>query len=223
MSKILITGAGKGLGLKLAEKLTSDGHDVFKYDIGFGKDVREPDLEGIEELDILINNAGVNIIDWLENFTEEQWDRVVDTNSKGIFLMSKACLPMLAESKGTILNIVSNAAHMPMTCSLAYNASKGAAHIMTLQLARELTKKHGITVFGIAPNKMAGTGMSASIDEQVVKTRGWTKEYSQQYQLNGLLTGEETPPELLAEFIAYLLQDKEHHKFLTGCILPYGA
>jgi NAD(P)-dependent dehydrogenase (short-subunit alcohol dehydrogenase family) len=223
MSKILITGAGKGLGLKLAEKLTRDGHDIFKYDIGVGKDVREPDLEGIEELDILINNAGVNIIDWLENFTEEQWDKVVDTNSKGIFLMSKACLSMLAKSKGTILNIVSNAAHMPMTCSLAYNASKGAAYIMTLQLARELTKKHGITVFGIAPNKMAGTGMSASIDEQVVKTRGWTKEYSQQYQLNGLLTGEETPPELLAEFIAYLLQDKEHHKFLTGCILPYGA
>ena len=46
---------------------------------------------------------------------------------------------------------------MPMTCSLAYNASKGAAHIMTLQLARELTKKHGITVFGIAPNKLKGT------------------------------------------------------------------
>ena len=94
---------------------------------------------------------------------------------------------------------------------------------MTKQLARELTKKHGITVFGIAPNKMSGTGMSGSIDDQVVKTRGWTKEYAQEYQLNGLLTGEETPPGLLAEFIAYLLQDKEHHKFLTGCILPYGA
>ena len=223
MSKILITGAGKGLGLKLAEKLTSDGHEVFKYDLGLGKDVREPDLKGIEELDILINNAGVNIINWLENFVEGEWDMVMDTNAKGIYMMSKACLPMLIKSKGTIVNIVSNAAHMPMTCSLAYNASKAAAHIMTLQLARELTKKHGITVFGIAPNKMAGTGMSASIDEQVVKTRGWTKEYAQQYQLNGLLTGEETPPELLAEFLAHLLQDKQHHKFLTGCVLPYGA
>ena len=223
MSKILITGAGKGLGLKLAGKLTSDGHHVFKYDFGLGKDVREPDLKGIEELDILINNAGVNIINWLENFVEGEWDMVMDTNAKGIYMMSKACLPMLIKSKGTIVNIVSNAAHMPMTCSLAYNASKAAAHIMTLQLARELTKKHGITVFGIAPNKMAGTGMSASIDEQVVKTRGWTKEYAQQYQLNGLLTGEETPPELLAEFLAHLLQDKQHHKFLTGCVLPYGA
>ena len=172
---------------------------------------------------MLINNAGVNLIDWLENFEEDMWDKVMDTNAKGIYMMTKACLPSLIRRKGTILNIVSNAAHMPMTCSLAYNASKGAAHIMTLQLARELTKKHGITVFGIAPNKLKGTGMSDAIDDQVVKTRGWTKEYAQQYQLNGLLTGEETPPQRLAEFVAFLLQSKEHHKYLTGCILPYGA
>ena len=224
MSKVLITGSRKGLGAALASELRYQGHDVIGYDINDGFDVRDPDRSKLpEEIDVLVNNAAVNIIDWLENFVEGEWDRVMDTNAKGIYMMSKACLPMLIKSKGTIVNIVSNAAHMPMTCSLAYNASKGAAHIMTKQLARELTKKHGITVFGIAPNKMSGTGMSGSIDDQVVKTRGWTKEYAQEYQLNGLLTGEETPPGLLAEFIAYLLQDKEHHKFLTGCILPYGA
>jgi len=224
LSNILITGSGKGLGLALSEELENQGHNVFGYDIGNGDDVRRPDLSDLpEELDILINNAGVNIINWLEKFVEGEWDMVMDTNAKGIYMMSQACLPMLIKSKGTIVNIVSNAAHMPMTCSLAYNASKGAAHIMTLQLARELTKKHGITVFGVAPNKMSGTGMSDSIDDQVVATRGWTKEFAQEYQLNGLLTGEETPPELLAGFIAYLLQDKTHHKFLTGCILPYGA
>ncbi len=224
MSKVLITGSRKGLGAALASELRYQGHAVIGYDINDGFDVRDPDRSKLpEEIDVLVNNAAVNIIDWLENFVEGEWDRVMDTNAKGIYMMSKACLPMLIKSKGTIVNIVSNAAHMPMTCSLAYNASKGAAHIMTKQLARELTKKHGITVFGIAPNKMSGTGMSGSIDDQVVKTRGWTKEYAQEYQLNGLLTGEETPPGLLAEFIAYLLQDKEHHKFLTGCILPYGA
>ncbi len=223
MSKILITGSGKGLGLALKNKLREDGHEVVKYEWLDGKDVRNPDLDGVDELDVLINCAGVNIINWLEKFEEDDWERVMDTNAKGIYMMSRACLPMLIKSKGTIVNIVSNAAHMPMTCSLAYNASKGAAHIMTLQLARELTKKHGITVFGIAPNKMSGTGMSDSIDRQVVETRGWTKEYAQEYQLNGLLTGEETPPELLAEFMAHLLQDKQHHKFLTGCVMPYGA
>jgi len=224
MSNILITGTGKGLGKAMKEELEKQGHSIIDYNLEDGNDVRTTkDLIMWENIDVLINNAGVNLIDWLENFEEDMWDKVMDTNAKGIYMMTKACLPSLIRRKGTILNIVSNAAHMPMTCSLAYNASKGAAHIMTLQLARELTKKHGITVFGIAPNKLKGTGMSDAIDDQVVKTRGWTKEYAQQYQINGLLTGEETPPQRLAEFVAFLLQSKEHHKYLTGCILPYGA
>ena len=65
--------------------------------------------------------------------------------------------------------------------------------------------------------------MSDSIDDQVTMTRGWTKEEAKKYQLNGLLAGEETPPEMVALFISYLIQDKDHHKYLSGCILPYGA
>ena len=223
MSNILITGSSKGLGKAMKDELQNQGHTVIDFNLENGDDVRKAKTASSINVDVLINNAGVNIINWLENFEESDWDKVMDTNAKGIYMMTKACLPSLIENKGTVLNIVSNAAHMPMTCSLAYNASKGAAHIMTLQLARELTKKHGITVFGIAPNKLSGTGMSDDIDNQVVATRGWTKEHAQQYQLNGLLAGEETPPERLAEFLAYLLQDKDHHKYLTGCILPYGA
>lgn len=226
MAKIIVTGGVSGLGAAITAALRAEGHKVMVYDLP--NDVTKPNraelfdiLDG--ELDVLINCAGVNIINWLEEFTEAEWDKVMGVNAKGIFKMSQACLPMLAKTKGTIVNIVSNAAHMPMTCSLAYNASKGAAHIMTLQLARELTKKHGITVFGVAPNKLAGTGMSDSIDEQVVATRGWTKEYAQQYQLSGLLTGEETPPKAVAEFIAFLLSRKDRHRFLTGTVIPYGA
>jgi NAD(P)-dependent dehydrogenase (short-subunit alcohol dehydrogenase family) len=229
VSNILVTGSNSGLGLAIANVLTEAGHQVWDYDISYGDDVRAPNfpawngIDGLEELDILINCAGVNIINWLEDFTEENWDDVMDVNAKGIFMMAKTCLPMLIKSKGTILNIVSNASHMPMTCSLAYNASKGAAEIMTKQMARELTKKYGITVFGISPNKLAGTEMSKSIDRQVVETRGWSMEEAQRYQLAGLLAGEETKPKAVAEFVAFLLQDKEHHKYLTGCILPYGA
>lgn len=233
MSKIIITGAASGLGRAIGTALAAAGHQVWNFDIvnGPGYDVAKPDTNMIDRviaddmhgLDVLINCAGVNVINWLEQFTEEDWDKVMNVNAKGIFAMSKACLPHLIASKGTIVNIVSNAAHNPMTCSLAYNASKGAAHIMTLQLARELTKRHGITVFGIAPNKLAGTGMSDSIDEQVVATRGWTKEYAQQYQLNGLLAGQETPPLAIAGFLEYLLKEKDNHRFLTGTVLPYGA
>lgn len=224
MSTILITGSANGLGAALVRDLRDQGHKVVEYDIEQGRNVLQPNLLGLglETLDVLINNAGVNGIDFLENLSEELWDKVVDTNAKGIYKMTQACLPLLIKSKGTVLNVVSNAAHMPMTSSLAYNASKGAALIMTKQLARELTKRYGITVFSVSPNKLKGTKMSDFIDEEVVRTRGWTKEFAQQYQLNGMLTGEETSVECVADFIAFLLSSKERHKYLSGCDLAYG-
>ena len=223
MSKILVTGGGAGLGKAIVNALQRDGHEVIVFDSKNGADVRRPTGPVPERLDVLINCAGVNITGWLENFSEAQWDAVMDVNAKGIFKMTQWALPELAKTRGTVLNIVSNASHMPMTTSLAYNASKGAAHIMTLQLARELTKKHGITVFGISPNKLKGTEMSEDIERQVVQHRGWTKEFAEQYQLNALLAGEETDPVQLAEFVAFLLSNKPRHKYLTGCVLPYGA
>jgi NAD(P)-dependent dehydrogenase (short-subunit alcohol dehydrogenase family) len=223
----LITGSGSGLGLALCSALRNVQHSVLKFDHKDGHDVRDPAKTFgptcPDDVDVLINCAGVNKTEWLENVTDQDWDDVMDTNAKGIFKMTQWALPALISNRGTVVNIVSNAAHVPMTCSAAYNASKGAAHILTLQLARELTKKHGITVFGVAPNKMAGTGMSRDIEEQVVKQRGWTKEQAAAYQLAALLPGEETPPKAVAEFIAFLLSERYRHKFLSGCILPYGA
>jgi len=206
MSKILVTGSSSGLGKAISEALVKDGHHVMLYDIQVGFDVLHPRLEGLEELDVLINNAGINGIDMLEDIHESLWDDVVGVNAKGIFKMSQACLPMLIKSKGTIVNIISNAATMPMTSSLCYNASKGAGLIMTKQMARELTRRHGITVFSVSPNKLKGTEMSAQIDAEVVRTRGWTVEEAQKYQLAGLLSGKETEPEQVAELIAYLLK-----------------
>jgi len=219
VSKVLITGSGTGLGAALAEVLSSC-HTVYGYDLKSGCDVCAPSHLP-QKLDVLINCAGVNRINWLQDVTDEDWDAMMDTNAKGIFKMTQACLPMLRESKGTVVNIVSNAARMPMRCSAAYNASKGAALILTKQLARELAPD--ITVFSVSPNKLRGTAMSNSIDEQVMKTRGWSREDAVNYQLNGLLTGEETDPRLVAEFIAFLLSSKERHKFLAGCDIPYGA
>ena len=223
MSTILVTGGGAGLGKAIVDALQREGHDVIIYDRKRGQDVCKPVVPPPERLDVLVNCAGVNITGWLEDFEESDWDHVMDVNAKGIFKMTQWALPELIKTRGTVLNIVSNASHMPMTTSLAYNASKGAAHIMTLQLARELTKKHGITVFGISPNKLRGTEMSKDIEDQVVKHRGWTPEYAAQYQLNALLAGEETDPAQLAEFIAFLLSTKPRHKYLTGCVIPYGA
>lgn len=225
MSKIIVTGSAAGLGDAIMNVLRDWGHDVISFDIEAGHDVRDPQgtYGDCPDVDVLINCAGINITNWLQNVTDKDWDDTMDINAKGIFKMTQWAMPRLAESKGTVLNIVSNASHMPMTTSLAYNASKGAAHIMTLQLARELTKLHGITVFGISPNKLRGTNMSKDIETQVVKHRGWTPEFAAQYQLNALLAGAETEPSVLAEFVAFLLSSKQRHVFLSGCIIPYGA
>lgn len=239
MTTVVITGASSGLGKCIKEAFENEpdlvGINVINWSLDTGVDVRDeksimnigipklptvPNSINIGKVDILINCAGINHIDFIPDLQEKDWDRVLDTNAKGIYLTTKALLPYL--KGGTILNIVSNASHMPMTSSLAYNASKGAAEIMTKQMSRELIKTHGITVFGISPNKLKNTGMSAYIDNKVCELRGWTPEEARNYQLASLEIKEETDPETLAEFIAFILSSKERHKYFAGCIIPYG-
>jgi NAD(P)-dependent dehydrogenase (short-subunit alcohol dehydrogenase family) len=171
----------------------------------------------------LINCAGVNYIDNMEAIPLSVWRTVMDTNATAIWAMTKELLPLLTASKGVILNIVSNASRVPMTHSIAYNASKGAAEIMTRQMARELTKGKGITVFGVNPNKLEGTKMSEYIEKTVLDLRGWTEKEAKQYQLNALLAGFETKVEWIAELIVWLLEKEHRHQYLTGCLLDLGA
>ena len=183
---------------------------------------------------ILVNCAGVNYIDWFDQANFSKFDELMAINVKAGLLLSQVLLgrkpnvipgdeKTFFSGTGAILNIVSNASHVPMTNSVFYNASKGAFHIATLALAREIRKTHGVCVFGISPNKLANTGMSKYIEERVPDLRGWTPEQAASYQLSALPAGEETDPAMLAEFIAFLLSKPERHKFLTNTIIPYGA
>ncbi len=233
---VVITGGSSGLGAAIIDAMkyfnsVCPNHcfKIIDCSLDNGTDITDEVDVGLalgevlteyEKIDILINCAGVNHIEFIPKLNEGDWDRVMDTNAKGIFLMAKHCVDHM--KGGTILNIVSNASHMPMTSSLAYNASKGAAEIMTKQMSRELIKTHGITVFGISPNKLSGTGMTEYIDNKVCELRGWTPEAAHAYQLASLPAGEETDPKTLAEFIVFLLSEKQRHKYLAGCIIPYG-
>lgn len=246
MQNVVITGGSSGLGKAIINELLREDANILNIDLCEPKkyvygvsdyvctkgdvsdlarmDEISKDVVGnapIGGIDILINCAGINYINWIEDTTEGAWDLLIGVNAKGIFNTCKAFMPQLLTAKGTILNIVSNASHMPMTNSIAYNASKGAAHIMTLQMARELGPK-GITVFGISPNKLSGTGMSKYIDETVPGLRGWTPEQAAKYQLNSLPAGEETDTDTLAEFIQFILSSKQRHKYMAGTIIPYG-
>lgn len=238
----VVTGGSSGLGLAICRRLieSEDKPEVFNFDMkfseldkfsghhSFGGDLRYHEDISIfaravpSRVDALINCAGANCIEWIDSLCEADWNSVMNINARAIFLLSQALLANL-RSDGTIVNIVSNASHVPMTNSLVYNASKAAAHMMTLQMARELSKTHGITVFGISPNKLKGTAMSRYIEGRVPDLRDWTPEQAEAYQKQALLSGEETDPEMVAELLVFLLSKKERHKYLGGCIIPYGA
>ena len=236
----VVTGGCQGLGLEISKNLNNRGIAVISLAISLPN--KEDAVVGIRNIicdvsnakeifdcaqqvpvvDILINNAGINKINYLDNLVEADWDSVLGVNAKAIYLVTKQFLNQLKQSRGIVVNIISNAYRIPMTASLAYNASKGAAYIMTKQLARELTKKYGVTVFGVAPNKLEGTGMSKYIEKRTLEVRSWTEEYAKEYQSNSIVCGEETDPVILADFIGYLVSEKERCKYLSGCILEYG-
>jgi NAD(P)-dependent dehydrogenase (short-subunit alcohol dehydrogenase family) len=226
----IVTGHTSGLGKAITKELEGYGFGVIGWSLESGVDVSDEQsvrsaVKGVfPPIDLLVNCAGVNYINWHEDTPIEEWDRLMDTNARAPWLIAKELIKANGfMSSATILNIVSNASHMPMTNSAAYNASKGAAHILTQQMARELIKTKNITVFGVSPNKLKGTGMSEYIDGRVCDLRGWTPQEAADYQLKSLATGEETDPALVAEFIGFLLSTKSRHKFLNGCIIPYGV
>jgi NAD(P)-dependent dehydrogenase (short-subunit alcohol dehydrogenase family) len=225
---------------------------IYNWSLETGVDVRDINsirravatLSGQESrIDVLVNCAGVNRIEHIPKLEENEFDDIMAVNARSLFLVTKVLL-LADEAKkrdtahatidgkisetipffsgGTICNIVSNASHMPMTSSLAYNASKGAAAIITKQMSRELIKTHGITVFAVSPNRLSGTKMSEYIDAKVMELRGWTLEQAQEYQRATLPAGKETDAGTLAEFIAFLLSTKERHRYLAGCDIQYG-
>ena len=222
----VVTGGNGGLGAAIVAQLAQH-YDVTVWDLpsvdvtsamSIRNACKSPEFD---QVDLLVNCAGVNVLNYLHKLTHTQWHRVMTTNATGIFNCVKALQPALTH--GTICNIISNASHVPMTASLAYNASKAAAYMITKQMAHELFVTDDITVFGISPNRLAGTGMSASVDQQIAAARGWTLAEVAIQQTTRLPTGRETPISAVAEFVGWLLANKERHRYLHGCIIPYGG
>jgi len=173
-----VTGAGSGIGKCIAETYVREGARVALADINaeaaksaartIGNnaialrcDVRkkadvaaamEETLAAFGALDILVNNAGATHVNKpMLSIDEEEYDRIFAVNVKGVFLACQAAVPALRKQRGgVIINIGSTAGLRPRPGLSAYNATKGAVHVLTKSLAVELAPD-GIRVCAIAP------------------------------------------------------------------------
>jgi NAD(P)-dependent dehydrogenase (short-subunit alcohol dehydrogenase family) len=124
--------------------------------------------EHTDHLDILVNNAGATWGAPLEEFDEAAWERVLALNVKGVFHLTKACLPLLRasateEEPSRVINIGSiDGIHVPMLESYSYSASKAAVHQLTRHLAKRLAPE--ITVNAIAPGPFESKMMAATLE-----------------------------------------------------------
>lgn len=109
----------------------------------------------VGKLQILINNAGVNIRKEITDFTLAEWRQVMDVNLTSVFLMCRALVPLMkGHGHGRIINLTSTMSHVSIAGRTAYSASKAGLLGFTRALALELAPHH-ITVNGISPGPFA--------------------------------------------------------------------
>jgi len=180
---VVVTGGGSGIGKATVERFLQEGARVAIIDVsakngeaavtelkGMGhdplliigdvtdsKDVRRMVQEVLDEfggVDVLFNNAGILVEGTIEEVSEEGWDRIMDVNVKGPFLMSKEIVPvMLKQGKGVIVNNASCSGLVGDRNAVAYNASKGAVVLMTKCLALDYAER-GIRANCVCPGEI---------------------------------------------------------------------
>jgi len=152
----LVTGGGRGIGLAIVQQLLEDGFKV----LACGRSARSDELPGSAEwisgdvaspesaqsivdyafssfgsVDLLVNNAGVQVEKNLAESTDADWDLVVGVNCRGVFNMSRACLPSMLDRGGNIINIGSISGEVSDPSMALYNASKSFVHGLTRSVA----------------------------------------------------------------------------------------
>jgi 3-oxoacyl-[acyl-carrier protein] reductase len=233
----IVTGAARGIGQAYGLALAGEGAKVVAADIlSCGETIAKVQEAGGEALaitvdvadaqstqamaaqtvqrfgriDILVNNAafygGLKLTPF-EQILEDEWDRVMAVNVKGIWLCCKAVIPTMKEQgKGKIINISSDTIWMGVPLFLHYVASKGAVFALTRALARELSGT-GINVNTITPGYTRTEAAQGLADpEAVAHIREWV--LGQQ-----IIKRNQEPSDLTGALVFLASEDSD---FITG-------
>lgn len=228
----LITGAAGGIGTAAVEAFNKAGWTVLAVDRSedgdfpegttfFRTDVSEPAsvselFEAVrvktDRLDALVNNAAVQICKPLVEMHIDEWDAVLNSNLRSVFLMAREALGLLANAKGSIVNVSSVHAIATSKNIAAYAASKGGMVALTRAMAIEFAEA-GVRVNAILPG---------AVDTQMLReglSRGHVKGSNIEDQLGDLgrrtVIGRVGDPHEIAQSILFLA-DEERSSFITG-------
>ena len=230
----IVTGAGRGIGVHYAKALAEEGAKVCCSDIldtentvniikqaggeaiGNRCDVTDPDqvramvaetVGAFGKVDIMVTNAAIFADLQQRSFLEipeEEWDRVMAVNTRGVFSCVKAVVPeMRKNGYGKIINIASGTVFKGTPMMLHYVSSKGAMVAFTRSLSRELGE-HNISVNAIAP------GLTMS--EKVVGDAQWT-DIKDANAATRAIKRDEVPEDLLGTLVYLSSSDSD---FVTG-------
>ncbi|WP_445504973.1 SDR family oxidoreductase [Microvirga sp. G4-2] len=231
----LVTGAGSGFGLGIAETFAREGAKVAVVDInedaaktaaekigasaiGLAADVsKASDVNAAVErtrsafgkLDIVVNNAGITHRNRsMLEVEEDEFDRIFAVNVKSIYLFAKAAIPLMQSQGGVIINVGSTAGLRPRPGLTWYNSTKGAVHTMTKSMAVELAPQK-IRVCALAPVAGETPLLATFMGED-------TPERRQQF-VNSIPLGRFSTPQDIANAALYLASDEA--SMITGVVL----
>jgi 2-keto-3-deoxy-L-fuconate dehydrogenase len=230
--KALVTGGASGIGEATARVLTEAGASVIIADVDRPRaEALSAELPGssvvvlditdeaavnaafakIQALDILINNAGVALVGGIEETELADFQRIFRVNVEGMFLVSKAAIPLLLASKGCMVNIGSVAGLIAVKRRFAYCATKGAVVALSRQLAIDYAGRMRVNC--ICPGTIATPFVDAYIEKNFAteKEKAWAELHARQPM------GRCGYPVEIAHMALYLCSREA--EFVTGSIM----
>lgn len=222
MRHVLITGGTRGIGLACCKKFAAEGDlvtalyssdeeaarhakkllpavEFLRADVSDGDAIKRV-FDVLPKLDVLVNNAGIQLIKQVQDTSLSEWERVMAVNAGGAFLCSKYAVKKLLDGGGgTIINVSSIWGEIGGSCESVYSASKGAIIAFTKALAKELAPSL-ITVNCVSPGAIE-TDMNAHLSEE--EERGLKEE---------IPMGRFGLPEEVSELIYFL----STQRYITG-------